>query len=45
MNVIEAIQKRRAIKHYDINHVITEEEIQTLLSNAILSSTAFNIQN
>ena len=45
MDVIEAIQKRRAIKHYDVNHVITEEEIQTLLSNTILSPTAFNIQN
>jgi nitroreductase len=45
MHVNEAIQLRRSIKHYDPNHVMTQEEIHTLLSNAILSPTAFNIQN
>jgi nitroreductase len=45
MHVNEAIQLRRSIKHFDPTHEITKEEIHTLLSNAILSPTAFNIQN
>jgi nitroreductase len=45
MQVKEAIQQRRSIKHFDPNHVMTEKEINELLSHAILSPTAFNIQN
>lgn len=45
MNVIEAIQTRRSIKHYDTNHKMTQAEIESLLSLAILSPTAFNIQH
>lgn len=45
MQVKEAIQQRRSIKHFDTNHVMTEKEIHELLSHAILSPTAFNIQN
>jgi len=45
MQVKEAIQQRRSIKHFDTNHVITKKEIHELLSHAILSPTAFNIQN
>jgi len=45
MQVTDAIQQRRSVKHYDTNHVITQNEIDTLLSYAILSPTAFNIQN
>lgn len=45
MNVIEAIQARRSIKHYDIDHKMTQAEIESLLSLAILSPTAFNIQH
>ena len=45
MHVQEAIQQRRSIKHFDANHVMTEDEINTLLKHAILSPTAFNIQN
>lgn len=45
MNVIEAIQTRRSIKHYDVNHKMTEAEIESLLSLALLSPTAFNIQH
>jgi nitroreductase len=41
----EAIKTRRAIKHYDPAHRMTDEEIKKLLSLAILSPTAFNIQN
>jgi len=45
MKTEEAIQTRRAIKHYDANHSMTPEEVNELLSLAILSPTAFNIQN
>ncbi len=45
MQVKDAIQQRRSIKQYDPNHVMTKDEIDTLLSYAILSPTAFNIQN
>ena len=45
MQVTEAIQQRRSIKHFDTSHVMTEKEIYALLSHAILSPTAFNIQN
>ena len=45
MHVFEAIKTRRAVKHYDPDHRLTEEELNTFLSLAILSPTAFNIQN
>jgi len=45
MKTKEAIRARRAVKHYDPNHKMTSEEINKLLSLAILSPTAFNIQN
>ena len=45
MQVKEAIQQRRSIKHFDPHHVMNEKEIHELLSHAILSPTAFNIQN
>ena len=45
MKTEEAIEKRRAIKHYAPAHRMTAEEINKLLSLAILSPTAFNIQN
>ena len=45
MNVTEAIIQRRAIKAYDPNHKMTDEEISKLISLAMLSPTAFNIQN
>ena len=45
MNTIEAIQTRRAVKHYDAEHTMSAEEIDEILSLAILSPTAFNIQN
>ncbi len=45
MQVKEAIQQRRSIKHFDTSHVITKKEIHDILSQAILSPTAFNIQN
>ena len=45
MQVKDAIQQRRSIKHFDANHVMSQDEINNLLSHAILSPTAFNIQN
>lgn len=45
MPVHEAIQTRRSIKHYDVHHQMTQAEIDQLLGLAMLSPTAFNIQN
>jgi nitroreductase len=45
MDTIEAIQSRRSVKQYDPEHHLTEEEIEQLMSLAVLSPTAFNIQN
>ena len=45
MSVTEAIVKRRSIKHYDAAHKLTEQEIAKLMSLAMLSPTAFNIQH
>ena len=45
MKIVDAIRSRRAVKHYDANHDMTEEEVNELLSLAIFSPTAFNIQN
>ena len=45
MRVEDAIRTRRAVKQYDSNHKMTDEEVNKLLSLAVLSPTAFNIQN
>jgi nitroreductase len=45
MNTFEAITQRRAVKQFDPNHQMTQAEIDQLFSLAILSPTAFNIQN
>jgi len=45
METVDAIRSRRSVKHYDANHNMSAEEIDELLSLAILSPTAFNIQN
>lgn len=45
MNVIEAIQTRRSVKAYDTEHKMTQSEIDQLMSLAVLSPTAFNIQH
>jgi len=45
MQVKTAIETRRAIKAYDTEHRLTADEIHQLLSLAVLSPTAFNIQN
>ena len=45
MKTVDAIRSRRAVKHFDANHSMTAEEVNELLSLAMLSPTAFNIQN
>ena len=45
MDTKQAIETRRSVKHYDANHSMTPEEVNELLSLAILSPTAFNIQH
>ncbi len=45
MNVSEAIQSRRSIKYFDPAHRMPASVRTRLLSLALLSPTAFNIQN
>ncbi len=45
MNVSQAIIERRSIKAFDPAHKMIEQEITKLMSLAMLSPTAFNIQN
>lgn len=45
MKTAEAIHSRRSVKHFDPSHTMTTEEANEILSLAILSPTAFNIQN
>ena len=45
MDTFDAIKERRSVKHYDINHKLTDDEINQLMSLAVLSPTSFNMQN
>lgn len=45
MDVRTAIENRRAIKEFDAKHKMTEREIEELMSLALLSPSAFNIQH
>lgn len=45
MNINTAIETRRSIKSFDPHHKMTQSEIDHLMSLAMLSPTAFNIQN
>jgi len=45
MDVFEAIYARRAVKHFDPEHRLTDEERRKLLEAAIQSPTSFNIQH
>jgi len=45
METTTAIETRRSVKHYDPEHQMSEAETKQLLSLAMLSPTAFNIQN
>ena len=45
MNVSTAIETRRSVKAFDPNYRMSEQDAERLLSLAMLSPTAFNIQN
>ena len=45
MNTFDAIKERRSVKHYDPTHKLSEDEIEKLMSLAVLSPTSFNMQN
>ncbi|MFK7789847.1 MAG: nitroreductase family protein [Phycisphaeraceae bacterium] len=45
METIEAIYERRAIKHFDPQHKMTQAEETALMEAAIQSPTSFNMQN
>ncbi len=45
METFEAIAQRRAVKQYDPDHELTDDEIGKLMKAALLSPTSFNIQH
>ncbi len=45
METFEAIYSRRAVKHFDSDHVMPEEDLRKLLEAAVQSPTSFNIQH
>jgi len=45
MDVFEAIEKRRAVKHFDAGHRLSDQEVKTLIEAAMKSPTAFNLQH
>lgn len=45
MNVPTAIKSRRAVRHFDPEHEMSAQEMDKLLSLALHSPTAFNIQS
>lgn len=45
MNTLEAIRNRRAIKHFDSEHSLSEAEERSLFEATILAPTSFNIQH
>lgn len=45
MKIIEAIESRRSIKHYDSNHRMPEADVARLIQLAKLAPSSFNMQN
>ncbi len=45
MKISEAVAARRAVKHYDPDHVMPEDDFKALMDLAMQSPTSFNIQN
>ncbi|MEO0717074.1 MAG: nitroreductase family protein, partial [Planctomycetota bacterium] len=45
MDTFEAIEARRAVKHYDADFSMPEADFEKLFDLALLSPTSFNIQN
>ena len=44
-STMETILARRAVKHYDPEHQMPEDDLNAILSAAMASPTAFNIQH
>lgn len=45
MDTFEAIFSRRAVKHYDPTHELSDEEVRKLMEAAVQAPTSFNIQH
>lgn len=45
MNIIEAIESRRSLKHFDPNHRMTDADVVRLVELAKLAPSSFNMQN
>ena len=45
MDTLEAIEKRRSVKHYDPEHRFSDAEVDALLAAALQSPTSYNIQH
>jgi len=45
MDTLQAIKERRAVKHYDSEYKMPEEDVKKLLEHTIQAPTSFNIQN
>jgi nitroreductase len=45
MHIIEAIESRRAVKHYDPAHTMPEADVAELVRLAGLTPSSFNLQN
>jgi nitroreductase len=45
MNIINAIEHRRAVKHFDPTHVMPEADLERLITLAKLAPSSFNMQN
>ena len=45
MKVSEALESRRAVKHFDPDHKIPDAEFKSLMDLVLQSPTSFNIQN
>ena len=45
MDTFDAIYARRAVKHFDPSHEMSDDEVRRLLEAAIQSPTSFNIQH
>lgn len=45
MQTLDAIRARRSVKHFDPSYQMTEEEKNEIISLAMLSPTAFNLQH
>lgn len=45
MQLDDVIRQRRSVKKYDRDYTISDEQLQTLFSNVVLSPSSFNLQH